>query len=224
MDSEATRAKKRAAALNRSPEKEARRLAASKAALNRPEVRSKLSVRAKITGFGKHERTPEIRAKLREAAALMGAESKAKRIKRSVLARQTPEHSALRSRLMLGNRYGEKNRGRQHSPRCPDRVIRGYRFLYVPNDEGSVGRRPGRWVAEHVLVVERAIGRFLAKGELIHHIDGDKRNNNIGNLFLASGHSQHRRCHASLEETAFELVRRNVICFQDGKYSFVEKQ
>lgn len=38
----------------------------------------------------------------------------------------------------------------------------------------------------HRLILERAIGRALRKGELCDHIDGDKHNNSRGNLRLAS--------------------------------------
>ena len=37
----------------------------------------------------------------------------------------------------------------------------------------------GRYVYEHRLLMEQKIGRLLRPGEIIHHKDGDRLNNNI---------------------------------------------
>lgn len=41
-----------------------------------------------------------------------------------------------------------------------------------------------RWRLEHRVVMERVLGRELFPGENVHHIDGDKRNNDPDNLEL----------------------------------------
>jgi len=48
-------------------------------------------------------------------------------------------------------------------------------------------------VKEHRLVVEKFIGRYLKKSEVIHHIDGNKKNNLPKNLIAFSSHSAHLR-------------------------------
>ncbi len=53
-------------------------------------------------------------------------------------------------------------------------------------------KRNGRH--EHRVVAERMLGRTLRKGEVVHHIDGDKRNNDPSNLAVMT-QGQHMREH-----------------------------
>jgi uncharacterized protein (DUF1330 family) len=66
----------------------------------------------------------------------------------------------------------------------------GYRMIKVP-DHPYVSNG---YVREHRLIMERHLGRYLTPDELVHHIDGDKLNNQIDNLLLTSM-EQHRRIH-----------------------------
>ena len=45
----------------------------------------------------------------------------------------------------------------------------------------------GGYVQEHRLVMARKLGRQLTKDETVHHVDGDKQNNDPGNLQLRQG-------------------------------------
>jgi len=47
------------------------------------------------------------------------------------------------------------------------------------------------YVAEHRLIIEKLLGRYLEKSEVVHHIDRDKANNNPKNLMAFSSHSAH---------------------------------
>lgn len=47
------------------------------------------------------------------------------------------------------------------------------------------------WYYEHRLVMEKYLGRFLKKGECIHHMNGDKTDNKIKNLKLFVNGSTH---------------------------------
>lgn len=49
----------------------------------------------------------------------------------------------------------------------------GYVWLY---------RAPGKYAAEHRLVAEAALGRAIAGDEVVHHRNGDKRDNRPENL------------------------------------------
>ena len=52
-------------------------------------------------------------------------------------------------------------------------------------------------VPEHVLKVEKAMGRRLQKGEVVHHINGDKADNRNKNL-LVSTRSFHNWLHSRM--------------------------
>jgi hypothetical protein len=61
------------------------------------------------------------------------------------------------------------------------------------NTKGYVEVKCGRtWVLEHRIVVENYIGRKLDSKEAIHHIDHNRRNNNIENLMLFKTQKDHK--------------------------------
>lgn len=69
-------------------------------------------------------------------------------------------------------------------------------FSIKPSGYVEYTRGPNKGRSEHVVMIERRIGRRLIKGECVHHIDGDRSNNSIDNLALMtiSGHARlHRR-------------------------------
>lgn len=55
------------------------------------------------------------------------------------------------------------------------------------------GHPRGDWPLEHIIVMEQYLGRYLEPGEEIHHINGDKADNQIENLELFASHSEHLR-------------------------------
>lgn len=48
-------------------------------------------------------------------------------------------------------------------------------------------------VAEHRVIIERKIGRYLTNKEVVHHIDKNKSNNEIYNLYLCKDDLEHRQ-------------------------------
>jgi flagellar basal body rod protein FlgC len=57
----------------------------------------------------------------------------------------------------------------------------GYVLIYRPSHPFANGRG---YVREHRIVMEQYLGRYLEPNEAVHHIDGNKQNNNISNLSL----------------------------------------
>ncbi len=51
---------------------------------------------------------------------------------------------------------------------------------------------------EHRLIMENKIGRKLMRGEVVHHINGDPKDNRIENLVLCKTHGQHTKLYHPL--------------------------
>lgn len=82
---------------------------------------------------------------------------------------------------------------------CPNwkggRKVRkdGYTLVVAPDDHPhpSDTSRGRKYILEHRLVMEQHLGRYLLPTEVIHHIDGNPRNNDISNLRLYASQSEH---------------------------------
>lgn len=71
----------------------------------------------------------------------------------------------------------------------------------------------GLWRAEHILAMEKHIGRKIEKGEQVHHINKRRDDNRIENLVLCSGMKHHMKIEASLVEVIAQLAEKGVIVF-----------
>lgn len=75
------------------------------------------------------------------------------------------------------------------------RIQSGYIFLASPDHPY---KSYSGYVAEHRLVMEKKISRYLLPSEVVHHIDGNRSNNKIENLQLFASGSDHRKAEAEI--------------------------
>lgn len=66
----------------------------------------------------------------------------------------------------------------------------------TPDGYIRIHKEGGGYILEHRLIVESALGRPLLSSEVVHHVDGDKANNSLNNLFVTS-QPEHMRLHVS---------------------------
>jgi hypothetical protein len=85
-----------------------------------------------------------------------------------------------------------------------NRSSSGYIYVLSPNHPRHT--RDG-YVFEHILVAEKKIGRYLKKGELVHHIDGDHANNNPNNLMVMTK-QEHQLLHARLRAERLKKLEK----------------
>ena len=94
----------------------------------------------------------------------------------------------------------------------------GYPEVYIGKNYPY--RKGGyRCIREHIFVMENYLKRGLKKGEVVHHIDGDKTNNKLDNLYLTTV-AEHNKLHACSESLIFDLYKKGKIKFNKmiGRY------
>ncbi len=99
-----------------------------------------------------------------------------------------------------------------HIKNCPVRFIKGHNSRgslhhhwsggIKNNGEGYVEIKCSNhpkscrgYVYEHILVAEQALGSYLPDGAVIHHVDGNKKNNDNNNLVICNSDSYHKLLH-----------------------------
>ncbi len=71
----------------------------------------------------------------------------------------------------------------------------GYRMVSAPSHPRA---KRGRYVQEHILVAEKALGRLLPPGVVVHHRDENKLNNAGDNLVICENAGYHRLIHGRI--------------------------
>lgn len=70
----------------------------------------------------------------------------------------------------------------------------------------------------HRHLMEEKLGRELKSSEHVHHIDMDRNNNIIENLYLFENNRKHMKGHFSLYKLVASLIEAKIIGFKNGRY------
>jgi len=96
-------------------------------------------------------------------------------------------------------------------------MLNGYKVIYKPGHPNAMtSNNWNGWVYEHIFIASFEHGRPLRKGEEVHHLDGNKLNNNYQNLIVLTKKS-HVRLHRWLESCALDLKELSVQGMNSGK-------
>lgn len=126
----------------------------------------------------------------------------------------SPETRNKISKSRIGIKFSEshrlklslakKGKKRPKANKCPAwkggkiKQNKGYLFVYAPDHPFKNCRG---YVLNHRLVMEKKIGRFLKKGEIVHHINGIKSDDRPSNLICFKTSGEHSRHHRLLESS-----------------------
>ena len=83
---------------------------------------------------------------------------------------------------------GKKFPNRKKPGRNP--ILNEEGYVLVPGDKHKNAHKNG-YILEHRLVMEKCIGRYLTRKEVVHHINGIKDDNRIENLMLFKSSAEH---------------------------------
>ena len=101
-----------------------------------------------------------------------------------------------------------------------------YKSVYKPDHHRA---NENGFVAEHIVVAEKKIGRLLYPKEVVHHVDHDKSNNDPDNLMVFASQADHAMFHrggiAHMSDGVWtcRMLTMKAVCEYCGKM-FVFKQ
>ncbi len=142
----------------------------------------------------------------------------------------TKDEGGLKTSMKLGTFTGcctkcyRKFRGKwAHLPSngrflCADGYVTRHIKTFTKEEQAIISQMPlssNIYITEHRAVMALHLGRPLDISESVHHIDGNKSNNDIANLQLY-GQNEHSQLHADLFNDMLDLKRRNEYLEQEN--------
>jgi len=105
------------------------------------------------------------------------------------------------------------------------KVSKDYVNPYAVENKNSAIMRENRYIMEQHLAQDSELnkkylinGKYLKPEYFVHHINLDKLDNRLENLYLCKNHSEHNRFHSSLIKLIGELLGLRLMIFDNGKY------
>lgn len=97
------------------------------------------------------------------------------------------------------------------------RNLNGYRIIHLPEHHRSMTNDCWKgYVYEHIVVAEKYLGRKLTENEVVHHLDGNRSNNDTANLLVLE-RSQHVKLHMWIDKGAPFLKENGLNGVNSGK-------
>lgn len=106
----------------------------------------------------------------------------------------------------------KKNKTGQFIDNGEAKYHKGYKVVYMPDHPHA---RQNGYVYEHILVIEEKLGRQLKECEVVHHIDGNKLNNNADNLMLFNNNTEHLKHHWKEKRHRYTLKDGRVVTIDE---------
>ncbi len=107
--------------------------------------------------------------------------------------------------------------GEKHPLWKGGRTRHNFGYIYIHSPDHPF-RDCNNRVLEHRLVMEKNLGRYLSKNEVVHHMNHVKDDNRIDNLMLISTNSEHIKLHSrkrnkkgQFTPCKFQIMKKQVL-------------
>jgi hypothetical protein len=84
----------------------------------------------------------------------------------------------------------------KNSPNWKGGRVKDYRgYVWIKAPKGHLGANLWGYIYEHRLIIEKHLGRYLRKEEVIRHINNNTSDNRLDNLKLCRNNNEHLKLH-----------------------------
>lgn len=111
---------------------------------------------------------------------------------------------------------------KRKQPVCPGTSEYGYGYRSLPRIDHPRVNAKG-YVAEHILVAEKALGGYLPEHAKVHHVNYIRTDNTPSNLVICQDQAYHMLLHARTNALRLCGNPSHRICRRCGKYDDISK-